>query len=83
MFKIQQLTVKDPASLTPSVRLTIADSAAIAEATAYLTASVTIDRSTVALENIELDALDRIQELIDDAKASVNATTDAIQKLPK
>ncbi len=83
MFKIQQLTVKDPASLTPSVRLTIADSAVIAEASAHLVASVTIDRSTVALENIELDALDRIQELIDDAKASVNATTDAIQKLPK
>ena len=83
MFKIQQLTVRNPASLTPTVRLTIADADAIDEASAHLVASVTIDRSTVALENIELDALDRIQEIIDDAKASVNATTDAIQKLPK
>ncbi len=80
MFKIQQLTVKDPASLTPSVRLTIADSAAIDEASAHLVASVTIDREGVSVENIELCALDKIQELIDDAKASVNETSDELQK---
>ncbi len=80
MFKIQQLTVRNPASLTPTVRLTIADSAAIDEASAHLVATVTVDRSTVALENIELDALDKILELVAFAKAAVNATSDELQK---
>ena len=81
MFKIQQLTVRNPASLTPTVRLTIADADAIDEASAHLVASVTIDREWVSFETIELHALDKILELVDDAKAAVNATSDEIQKI--
>ncbi len=81
MFKIQSLTVKDPTSLKPSVQLTIADAAEVDEATAYLTASVTIDREWVSFETIELSALDEILELVQHAKAGVNATTDDIRKL--
>ena len=81
MFKIQSLTVKNPTSLKPSVELTIADAPSVDEATAYLTASVTIDRQWVSFETIELSALDEILELVQHAKAGVKATTDAIQKL--
>ena len=80
MFKIQQLTVKDPASLTPSVRLTIADSTAIDEASAHLVATVTIDREGESVENVELAALDKILELVAFAKAAVNETSDELQK---
>ena len=81
MFKIQQLTVRNPAALTTTVRLTIADADAIDEASAHLVASVTIDREWVSFETIELHALDKILELVDDAKAVVNATSDEIQKI--
>ncbi len=80
MFKIQKLTVSNPNSLTPSIRLTIADSAVIDEASAHLVASVTIDRKTVPFENIELDAIGKIREIVDQASAAVNATSDEVRK---
>jgi hypothetical protein len=78
-MKIQSATIFDPCSLRPRVRLQISDSAEIDDSTEYLTACVTIDREGVALENVELCALDKILKLVSAAKLAVNATTDAIR----
>jgi len=80
-MKIQELTVIDPSSLTPSVRLRISDSAGIEDAGDSLSAFVTIDRKAVSLENIEQSALDEILELVASARTAVKATTDELQKL--
>ena len=80
-MKIQELTVSDPASLRPTVRLQISDSAKIEDSDVWLSACVTIDRETVSLENIELCALDEILKLVANAKVAVNATIDEFQKL--
>jgi len=78
MSKIQQITVKDPTSLRPSVQLTIADCAEVDEATVYLNAAVTIDRERVSLEDIELSVLDEILTLVADARVAVHLTKDEV-----
>ena len=81
MNTIQELTVINPTSLTPTVRLRISDSAEIDDSGVWITASVTIDREWVSFETIELTALDKVLELVADAKAAVKAASDEIQKL--
>ena len=77
-MKIQELTIINPCTLRPSVRLRISDSAEIDDTAVSLTAFVTIDRESVSLENVELSALDEILELVASAKTAVNATSDEV-----
>ena len=71
MITIQQITVSDIASETPLVKIVIADNENIEEAETYLTASIRVQRQGISFENVQLSALDRLREVIDEAVAPV------------
>ena len=74
MAKIQEITVSDVGSKTPSVEITIADNEDIEKASAYLVASVKIHRKGKSFENIQLDTLDQLRALIEQAADQVDKT---------
>lgn len=71
MVTIQKITVSDVASETPLVEIVIADNENIEEAETYLTASIRVQRQGISFENVQLSALDRLREVIDEAVAPV------------
>jgi len=79
MVTIQKITVSDVASETPLVEIVIADNENIEEAETYLTASIRVQRQGISFENVQLSALDRLREVIDEAVAPVRQI---LQKQP-
>ena len=71
MAKIQQITVSDVGSKTPSVDITIADNEDIEKASAFLVASVKIHRKNMSFENVQIDTLDQLRGLIEQAAEQV------------
>ena len=74
MVKIQQITVSDVGSETPSVEITISDNEDIENASAYLLASMKIHRKGKSFENVQLDTLDQLRGLIEQAADQVDKT---------
>ena len=74
MARIQQITVSDVGSNTPSVEITISDHEDIEKASAYLVASVKIHRTGKSFENVQLDTLDQLRALIEQAADQVDKT---------
>ena len=74
MARIQQITVSDVDSKTPSVEITIADNEDIDKASVYLVASVKIHRRGNSFENVQLDTLDQLRSLIEQAADQVDKT---------
>ena len=74
MARIQQITVSDVDSKTPSVEITIADNEDIEKASVYLVASVKIHRRGNSFENVQLDTLDQLRSLIEQAADQVDKT---------
>ena len=74
MANIQQITVSDVGSMTPSVEITIADNEDIEKASNYLVASVKIHRKGKSFENVQLDTLDQLRSLIEQAADQIDMT---------
>jgi hypothetical protein len=74
MVKIQQIIVSDVGSKTPSVEITISNNEDIEKASVYLVASVKIHRKGKSFENVQLDALDQLRGLIEQAADQVDTT---------
>lgn len=74
MVIIQQITVSDVGSKTPLVEITISDNEDIEKASAYLVASVRIHRKGKSFENVQLDTLDQLRGLIEQAADQVDMT---------
>lgn len=69
--KILEVTIDGPESKTPTVEITISDDESLDTAKNYLVARVQIHRSGTTLENLQLDALGRLRELIEQAAAPI------------
>ena len=74
MVKIQQITVSDVSSKTPLVEITISDNEDIEKASAYLVASVRIHRKGKSFEKVQIDTLDQLRDLIEQAADQVDMT---------
>lgn len=79
-YKIQELTVAEPDQKRLSVRLTIAESAEVEQSQESVVATVLIPREGLSLENVQLTALDRIREVIEQARQLVRATSSKIER---
>ena len=78
-MKIQQLTVHNPESRAPVIEITISNEPVIVESTIYLTGRVKVGRSGTSFENLELDALEGLQALIDKASEPIRQTLREMQ----
>ena len=70
-MKIQEITIESPESQNPTVEITISNERDLDKAANYLVARLKIHRKGSSVDNIQLDALDRLREIVDEAASEV------------